>query len=74
MRAAGATWREIAHRLDMSRNTVIERGRRIQATLCRTPSTPGPVAPMQIDDANRSALPAGHALTWGLISAAPYPG
>ena len=72
MRGGGATWAEIGRTLGLSRNTVIERGRRLRAE--------APVrASVQVakdvisDDPNRGALRAGHPLTWGLLSNAPYP-
>jgi DNA-binding CsgD family transcriptional regulator len=72
MRGGGATWAEIGRTLGLSRNTVIERGRRLRAE--------APVrASVQVakdvisDDPNRGALRAGHPLTWGLLSTAPYP-
>lgn len=66
MRADGATWAAIAGVLGLSRNTIIERGRRIHAA-------GGPVQvarpkPPPEEDPNRGALPAGHALTWGLLT------
>jgi hypothetical protein len=72
MRGGGSTWAEIGRTLGLSRNTVIERGRRLRAE-----------APVRVsvqvakdviaDDPNRGALRAGHPLTWGLLSDAPYP-
>lgn len=72
MRGRGATWAEIGRILGLSRNTVIERGRRLRAA-----------APVKVvvavskdpvsDDPNRAPLPAGHRLTWGLICQEPYP-
>ncbi len=71
MRGAGETWAEIGRRLGLSRNTVIERGRRLCAA-----------APVQkktskeydmLEDPNRGPLPAGHILTWGLLTNEPYP-
>lgn len=73
MRAAGSTWAAIGQRLGMSRNTVIERGRRIHAAagvVKRGPATcpAQAVAKKVSEDENRGALPAGHPLTWGLIA------
>ncbi len=72
MRGDGASWAEISRTLSLSRNTVIERGRRLRAA-----------APLRViaqvvegpdtDDPNRSPLPAGHPLTWGLLTDEPYP-
>ncbi|GLR67577.1 hypothetical protein GCM10010909_22580 [Acidocella aquatica] len=72
MRAGGATWAEIGRTLGLSRNTVIERGRRLCA-----------VAPVKVvavaagdvvsDDPNRGPLRAGHPLSWGLLTSEPYP-
>ena len=72
MRGGGATWAEIGRVLGLSRNTVIERGRRLRAE-----------APVKVvvtvmeevasDDPNRGALRAGHPLTWGLLTSESYP-
>jgi hypothetical protein len=72
MRGAGASWAEIGRTLGLSRNTVIERGRRLRA------EAPVRVAPPVVkevvsDDPNRAALRAGHPLTWGLLTSEPYP-
>ncbi len=72
MRAAGATWSAIGARLGLSRNTVIERGRR----LCAAAPVRVPVSVMSrhsFDDPNRDALPPGHPLTWGLLSDEEFP-
>jgi hypothetical protein len=72
MRAAGATWSAIGARLGLSRNTVIERGRR----LCALAPVRIPVSVMSrhsFDDPNRDALPPGHPLTWGLLSDEEFP-
>lgn len=72
MRASGCTWAAIARTLSLSRNTVIERGRRLQAAApLRRPEIR--VERPLSDDANRPALPAGHPLTWGLLTDEPYP-
>ncbi|MDE8344824.1 MAG: AsnC family protein [Acidocella sp.] len=72
MRAAGETWAEIGRVLALSRNTVIERGRRLRAV-----APPRVVMPHEADDGltdpNRGPLRAGHRLTWGLLSDEPYP-
>lgn len=66
MRAEGATWAAIALVLGLSRNTIIERGRRIQAaggpSHAARPSRPPEAEP------NRGPLPAGHPVTWGLLT------
>jgi len=71
MRAEGATWAAIGCTLGLSRNTVIERGRRLRA------EAPTRVAVVQekavSDDPNRLPLRAGHPITWGLLTDAPYP-
>lgn len=67
MRAGGATWAAIGVTLGLSRNTIIERGRRIHAT--GGPSVIAcPVRPPE-EDLNRAVLPAGHPVTWGLLTA-----
>jgi hypothetical protein len=66
MRAAGATWAAIGTTLGLSRNTIIERGRRIHAT--GGPNViPRPVRAPE-EDPNRAALPAGHPISWGLLT------
>ena len=71
MREGGETWAAIGQRLGLSRNTVIERGRRLRAT---APPKPVFVAERAVsEDPNRLPLPAGHPVTWQLISDAPYP-
>jgi hypothetical protein len=71
MRGAGETWAAIGQRLGLSRNTVIERGRRLRA------EAPARAAVMKeydmLEDPNRRPLPAGHPLSWGLLSDEPYP-
>ncbi len=71
MRAVGATWAMIGQTLGLSRNTVIERGRRLRA------EAPVRVAAIQekliSDDPNRSPLRAGHPITWALLTDLPYP-
>ncbi len=71
MRGEGATWAEIGRILGMSRNTVIERGRRLRAE--------APVRAIVVqerpisDDPNRLPLRAGHPITWALLTDLPYP-
>ncbi len=73
MRSDGQTWAAIARCLGLSRNTVIERGRRLCAlapkrvAVLAAPKTPS-------EDPNRQPLPAGHELTWGLLTDAEFPG
>lgn len=72
MRAEGATWSAIGQCLGLSRNTVIERGRRLCATApvrCLAPA----IGKVALDDPNRDPLPAGHKLTWGLLSDEEFP-
>jgi len=72
MRGEGATWAAIGQRLGLSRNTVIERGRRLRAS-----APPRPVVVAEVDavsdDPARGPLRAGHPLTWGLLSDEPFP-
>ena len=72
MRADGQTWAAIGRSLGLSRNTVIERGRRLCAHAPKrlVMAVPKPVS----DDPNRAPLPAGHLLTWGLLTDADFPG
>jgi hypothetical protein len=71
MREGGETWAAIGVRLGLSRNTVIERGRRLRAT---APPKVVLLAEKSVsEDSNRLPLPAGHPVTWRLISDAPYP-
>ena len=71
MRGGGETWEAIGRRLGLSRNTVIERGRRLRA------EAPVKLVTVKeydmLEDPNRGALPAGHPLTWGLLTSDPYP-
>ncbi len=72
MRGVGATWAEIGRTLGLSRNTVIERGRRLRAFA--PVKVAAPVSREVVsEDPNRGALRAGHPLTWGLLSDEPYP-
>jgi hypothetical protein len=71
MREAGETWAAIGQAMGLSRNTVIERGRRLRA---QAPIKAVIVHEKQVsEDPNRLPLPAGHPITWRLISDAPYP-
>lgn len=72
MRGGGATWAEIGRTLGLSRNTVIERGRRLRAEAPVKVVEPV-VKEVVSDDLNRGALRAGHPLTWGLLTDEPYP-
>ncbi len=72
MRGSGKTWSAIGLCLGLSRNTVIERGRRLCAMAPKR-DTVLPEVKLVSDDPNRSALPAGHPLTWGLICSEPFP-
>ena len=76
LRAAGATWHDVASSLSVGRNSVIERARRI-GLRPMTRIQPAPKPP--IERVDRPALPAGHPLSWQTITAntplegAPYP-
>ncbi|MGE4482024.1 AsnC family protein [Acidocella sp.] len=74
MRRAGATWAAIGKQLGLSRNTVIERGRRLRAM------PPPRLVPVtrdkdveMLEDPNRAPLRAGHPLTWGLLTDEAFP-
>ena len=73
MRAQGTAWDGIAAALGVSRNAVIERGRRIGARLPPPEHIPDP------EDPDRPPLPPGHPVSWGAIVAGtcladtPYP-
>ena len=74
LRAAGLTWDAIARDMDLGRNTVLERGRRLGARRLR---------PVPVFDAaelpDRPARPPGHPSSWAAINAGtvlegqPYP-
>ncbi|CAG4905296.1 unnamed protein product [Acidocella sp. C78] len=66
MRGDGATWAAIAAVLGLSRNTIIERGRRLCAA--GGPSQAARPKPPPEDDPNRPPLPAGHPRSWGLLT------
>lgn len=61
LRAEGASWDTIAAAIQVSRWSAIERGRLIGA---RAPEKPEPPPA----DLAREPLPAGHPLTWGLLT------
>ncbi len=67
MRANNAIWETIAQHLKLARNTVRERGAVLQAETIRTKPCRGFTRP------NSDTLPAGHPLTWGIISDHPFP-
>ncbi len=73
MRAASASWDNIAVAVGVTRWTVIERGRRLGARL------PPPDFELRSEDPERPALPPGHPETWGIINRGmslegmPYP-
>jgi hypothetical protein len=73
MRLERRTWAEIGRSLGLSRNTVIERGRRILA-FAPTPVCRPMIEKIVSEDPNRPPLPAGHQLTWGLLTDEPFPG
>lgn len=73
MRLERRTWAEIARSLGLSRNTVIERGRRILA-IAPAPVSKPPAEKSVSEDPNRVPLPAGHPLTWALLTDEPFPG
>lgn len=62
MRAASASWDDIAVVFGLARQTVLERGRRIGARMVP------PVVVQELDH-RRGALPPGHTITWGAITA-----
>ncbi len=74
-RSGGMTWDGIARAMELGRNTVLERGRKIGARRDK----PQPRA--QAEARDRPARQAGHPETWGLITAGtllegeayPYP-
>ncbi|MBB5373625.1 hypothetical protein HNP71_001889 [Acidocella aromatica] len=72
MRAAGETWSAIGRRLGLARSTVIERGRRLRAS-APVKSLMLPKRDDMLDDPNRPPLPAGHPLTWSLLTDEPFP-
>jgi hypothetical protein len=72
MRADGRTWAAIGHTLGLSRNTVIERGRRLRAEAPQRVKQVIIAEPLS-DDPNRAPLPAGHPFTWGLLTDEAFP-
>ncbi len=76
LRSSGMTWDSIAGAMELGRNTVLERGRKIGAR--KVPPAPACVVEEARDRPSRQA---GHPLTWGLINmgtvlegeAYPYP-
>lgn len=65
LRAAGLPWHAVASRLQVGRNSVIERARRLGLPpITRIQPPPRPVA----DRVDRPALPAGHPLSWQAIT------
>jgi DNA-binding Lrp family transcriptional regulator len=72
MRGSGATWAAIGEQLGLSRNTVIERGRRIHAEKVIQARAVAEEITVS-DEPNRLPLRAGHPLTWGLICNLPFP-
>jgi hypothetical protein len=72
MRANGQTWAAIGRSLGLSRNTVIERGRRLRAVGPGKTVKAAIIKPVS-DDPNRAALPAGHPLTWKLLTSEDFP-
>jgi hypothetical protein len=68
MAAAGSTWEAIGEALGVSRNTVIERGRRINARKMRTPIAAAvPDSTVAPERLLREPYPAGHPATWDLL-------
>ena len=73
LRTEGASWDTIAAILGLSRWTVIERGRRIDARPPPREFVPPP------EDPARDPLPAGHPRSWDVLTAGtvlestPYP-
>ncbi len=66
MRATGATWAAIGAQLGLSRNSIIERGHRINAhggpvRIARAPRAPW-------EEPNREPLPAGHPIAWSVLT------
>jgi hypothetical protein len=76
-RAEGCSWDTIAAVLGVSRWTAIHRGQRIGAR--RPPPDPVPADLDPKPDPFRPPLPAGHPVSWGLLTAGtclegtPYP-
>jgi hypothetical protein len=62
LRSEGVTWDAIAAQLALSRWSVIERGRRINARRQRARRAPPPDLP------DREPLPAGHPVSWNALT------
>ena len=73
MRKDGETWAAIGRCLGLSRNTVIERGRRLRAEAPPRKVESATAGEDYLNNKNRDPLPAGHRLTWGLLTDAPFP-
>ena len=75
LRADGLTWDQIALELEMTRNTAIERGRRLGAR--PPPRCLRLKDPPELQE--RPSWPPGHPVTWGLLitgtclAGEPYP-
>jgi hypothetical protein len=76
LRAAGMPWHAVASQLQVGRNSVIERARRLGLPpISRLPLTPRPVS----ERTDRPALPPGHPLSWlaitsnSTLAGEPYP-
>jgi hypothetical protein len=72
MRGDGQTWAAISRSLGLSRNTVIERGRRLRACAPARMAA-APAAAEVSEDPNRPPLRAGHPLTWSLLTNEEFP-
>ncbi len=72
LRAGGITWDEIARTMQLSRNIVLERARRIGARQIATGGIGvgqrALALPRAADAVDRPSRPAGHPLTWGLLT------
>lgn len=67
LRMEGKSWQQVADVLGMGRNTVLERGRRINAVLGEI-EKPALVASSSNPEANRAPLEPGNSITWGMIA------
>jgi hypothetical protein len=78
-RAAGASWSDISLLLGVTPNAAAERGRTLRARIAPRPPPGPPPPPAHMRNPGRESLPAGHPVTWNLLtegtSAAntPYP-
>jgi hypothetical protein len=70
MRAVGSTWAAIANALQMSRNIVIERGRRLNAEWIQSKE---PLHVKTSQGPNRAPYPPGHPATWSLLTNMEFP-